>query len=160
MRRRSLVLCVGFGLLAAACDGSVATAAAPQTPDNNVAGMPGPANGHNVSITASLGGRGPVGDSVTVHIHNDGPDTAYLPRCGSGPLLLVQQFMNGGWTGGVQNFMCLAPSAPGPVQLAPGASIDEIRVFQAGRYRITASVATTSDLSNSVIAISNAFDAP
>jgi hypothetical protein len=115
---------------------------------------------HNVSITASLGGHSALGDSVTIHIHNDGPDAAYIPRCGSGPLLLVQTFMNGQWTGGVQNFMCLAPSAPGPVQLAAGASVDEVRVFQAGRYRITASVATKIDLSNSVTTTSNAIDVP
>jgi hypothetical protein len=156
---RGLVFCVGFSLLAVACDGDLVAATA-NMPDNSVAGMTAPASSHNVSITASLGGRSSIGDSVTIRIHNDGPQTAYLPRCGSGPLLLVQTFMNGVWTGGVQNFMCLAPSAPGPVQLLPGASIDEVRVFQAGRYRITASVATTSDLSNSVTTVSNAIDAP
>src|SRR5215831_19046492 len=156
---RSLVFCVGFGFFAAACSASAATAADLQAPDSAL-GAQAPARGHNVSITVSVHGRGPLGDSVTVHIHNDGPDIGYLPRCGSGPLILVQHFVNGVWTGGVQNFMCLAPSAPGPVQIVPGASVDEIRVFEPGRYRITASVATRSDLSNSVTAVSNAFDAP
>jgi hypothetical protein len=156
---RSLVVCVAFGFIAAACSASAATATDLQSPDAALS-APGPASGHDVSITVSVHDRGPLGDSVTVHIHNDGPDTAYLPRCGSGPLILVQHFVNGVWTGGVQNFMCLAPSAPGPVQLNPGASLDEIRVFEPGRYRITASVATKSDLSNSVTAVSNAFDAP
>ena len=156
---RSLVFCVGVGLLAVACDGERTTAVA-HVPESSAAGLQVPASSHNVSITASVGGRSAIGDSVTIHIHNDGPDAAYIPRCGSGPLLLVQTFMNGIWTGGVQNFMCVAPSAPGPVQLLPGASVDVVRVFQAGRYRITASVATASDLSNSVTAISNAFDAP
>jgi hypothetical protein len=151
-------MCVGVGLLAVACDGSL-TAAAAHAPDTNSAGLEA-VSSHNVSITASLGGHGPLGDSVFVHIHNDGPGTAYLPRCGSEPLILVQTFMNGTWSGGVQNFMCLAPSAPGPVTLSPGTSIDVIRVFQPGRYRITASVATASDLSDSANTVSNAFDAP
>jgi hypothetical protein len=157
---RSLLFCVGVGFAAAACSGSVNSTAALQTPDSSDAGLQAPTRSHNVSITASVVGRVSLGDSVAIRIHNDGRDTAYLPRCGSGPLILVQQFMNGVWTGGVQNFMCVAPSAPGPVQLAPGANIDIARVFQAGRYRITASVATASDLSNASTAVSNAFDAP
>jgi hypothetical protein len=156
---RSLAFCIGFGFLAAACSANAATGADLQSPDAAL-GAQAPASGHNVSISVAVHGRGPLGDSVTVHIHNDGPDTAYLPRCGSGPLTLVQHYVNGVWTGGVQNFMCLAPSAPGPVRLDPGASIDEIRVFEPGRYRLTASVATRGDLSNSVTALSNAFDAP
>jgi hypothetical protein len=157
---RSIVFCVGFGLVVAACDTTVVAGTSAHVPENAVTGLQAPASGHNVSITASLGGRGPLGDTVAIHIHNDGAETAFIPRCGTGPLILVQQFMNGAWFGGVQNFMCVAPSASGPVQLLGGASIDLVRVFQAGRYRITASVATTTDLSNSMTAVSNQFDAP
>ena len=157
---RSVAFCVAVGAFALACDTGSVVASDAHVPNNAVLGMQGPASSHNVSISATLGGRSPLGDSVTIHIHNDGPDTAYLPRCGAGPLILAQQFMNGVWNGGVQNFMCVAPTATGPVQLFPGGSIDQVRVFQAGRFRITVSVATTSDLSNSVPAVSNAFDAP
>lgn len=157
---RSIAFCVSLGLVVAACDTTVVSSTTTHVPENVVTGLQAPASGHNVSITASLGGRGPLGDTVTIHIHNDGPGTAFIPRCGTGPLVLVQQFTNGAWFGGVQNFMCLVPTAPGPVQLLGGASIDLVRVFQAGRYRITASVATTTDLSDSMTAVSNQFDAP
>ena len=138
---RRMMFSLGIALLTAACNGNL-TGTSTHVLDNPATDTQASVSAHNVSITASLGGHGPLGDSVTIHIHNDGPDTAYIPRCGSGPLLLVQTFMNGQWTGGVQNFMCLAPSAPGPVQLAPGASLDEVRVYRralsAGEVKVLA----------------------
>lgn len=146
---RGIVFGVGVSLLAAACDG-----------DLNSAGAPGPTTSQNVSIVATVGTRTAAGDSVTIHIANGGSDTAYVPRCGSAPLLLTQQFVNGVWTGGVQNFMCVAPTAPGPIQLVPGSSVDIVRVLQPGRYRMTVSVGSSNDLSNATIVVSNAVDAP
>ena len=114
-----------------------------------------------VAITATVTNRGSFGDSVVIHIANAGPGPAYLPRCGSGPLLLAQQFTNGTWTGGVQNFMCLTPSAPGPIALTAGASLDIVRVMDvSGRYRFIVSVAEDTALSTAVTATSNAFDIP
>src|SRR5262249_22251449 len=60
-------------------------------------GTPGPVISHDVAITARLGGRGPSGDTVTLHIANGGTGTAYFPQCGNQPLLLTQQFVNGQW---------------------------------------------------------------
>jgi hypothetical protein len=145
---RRIVLGVGVSLLAAACDGDLNS------------GAPLPATSQNISIVATVGARTADGDSVTIHIVNGGSDTAYVPRCGGAPLLLTQQFVNGVWAGGVQNFMCVAPTAPGPIQLLPGSSVDIIRVLQAGRYRMTVSVGSSADLSNATIAVSNAVDAP
>ena len=113
-----------------------------------------------VVISASVGGRSELGDSIHVHIANTGIDTAYLPRCGSGPLLLSQQFVDGAWIGGVQNFACVAPTEPGPVTLPPGGSVDAVRFFSSGRYRMLVSVARRVDLSDVARALSNAFDAP
>jgi len=115
---------------------------------------------HDVSITATVGRRGALGDTVTFRIANGGSAVAYMPRCGSLPLLLVQQFKDGVWTGGVQNFMCLAPAAPGPVSLGPGESIDVLRIFESGQYRMTMPVASDVALTNATQAVSNAFDAP
>jgi hypothetical protein len=107
-----------------------------------------------------VGGRDALGDSVALHFVNTGSAPAYLPRCGSEPLMLTQQFVNGVWTGGVQNFMCVAPAAPGPVQLDPGASLVLIRILKPGRYRMTATTTNLADLSNPVPLVSNTFDTP
>ncbi|HEY5062308.1 MAG TPA: hypothetical protein VII52_12280, partial [Gemmatimonadaceae bacterium] len=85
----------------------------------------------------------------------------FLSRCGGQPLLLNQQFANGAWTGGVQNFMCPMSDQPGPVTLVPGATIQLVRFFDmAGRYRFLASVALIADLSDAQTDTSNAVDVP
>ena len=114
-----------------------------------------------MTATAIVGSRGAGGDSVFVRLTNTETHPAFLPRCGAEPLLLHQQFVSGEWAGGIQNFMCLVPAAPGPVQLDPGATLQLVRVFSApGRYRFTVSVATTQDSSDAALATSNAFDIP
>ena len=65
------------------------------------------------------------------------------------------------YLGGVQNFACPAPSAPGPVTLRPAESITVERAFSdAGRYRVRVPVGTTQDLSDATPAVSNAFNVP
>lgn len=114
---------------------------------------------HGVEMVASVHSHTSAGDSVTIRITNVGPRVAFMNRCGAEPLLLVQQFVNGTWTGGVQNFMCLAPSAPGPVRLAAGESITVVRVIGiAGRYRFTSPVGEMEDLSDATQTFSNAVD--
>jgi len=152
---RSFVFCAGLSLLAIGCasDRPTGLAQVPASADGSISAA-------GVAIIGVVTGRSAAGDTVALRFVNSGPDTAYIPRCGADPLVLTQQFVNGTWIGGVQNFMCIAPSAPGPVRLDPGASVTVIRVVQAGRYRMTASVATKADLSNALPVVSNAVDAP
>ena len=144
MRSTSLLATL---LLAAACSASLTTAGGP---DGSTRG---------IEMVASVRSHTAAGDSVTIQIRNVGTRTEFLSRCGAEPLLLVQQFMNNVWTGGVQNFMCVVPSAPGPVRLAPGESITVTRVFSiAGRYRFLSPVGEMEDLSDATQVASNAFD--
>jgi len=152
---RKFAFCAGLSLLAIGCAGDRMTGVA-QVPAN----ADGALSAAGVSIIGTVTGRSAAGDTVALRFVNSGPATAYIPRCGADPLVLTQQFVNGTWTGGVQNFMCIAPSAPGPVQLNPGTSVTVIRVVQAGRYRMTTSVATQADLSNALPVVSNTIDAP
>lgn len=116
---------------------------------------------HGVTMRASVAGRGPHGDTVVVTFANGGSQVAFLPKCGAQPLLLNQQFVNDAWTGGVQNFMCPMSDQPGPVTLAPGATLQLVRFFDtAGRYRFLASVGLIADLSDAQTDTSNAFDVP
>lgn len=120
-----------------------------------------PVGAHDVSITVTVIGAVASGDSTQVHISNRGSRSAYLSRCGTGPLLLPQTFVGGSWTGGVQNFLCPVSVPPEPVEIAAGASLDVARVFAAtGRYRITAGIAGSKDFNDVTLATSNAFDVP
>ena len=144
MRLESLLATL---LVAAACGGSVTTAGGPE------------GSGRGIEMVASVVSHTSAGDSVTIRMTNTGARTEFLSRCGAQPLLLMQQFVNGVWTGGVQNFMCVAPSAPGPVRLAPGETITLGRVLSvAGRYRFTTSVGEMEDLSDATQTVSNGFD--
>jgi hypothetical protein len=143
---RSALVLATF-LLTAACSGSVATAGGPN------------GSAHGLDMVATVQAHTTVGDSVTIRITNVGSRTEFLSRCGPEPLLLMQQFVNNVWTGGVQNFMCLAPAAPGPVRLAPGETITVVRVLSvAGRYRFTTPAGEMEDLSDATQTASNAFD--
>ena len=116
---------------------------------------------NGVFVSAIVTSRTAVGDSVRIHIVNAGDRTAFISRCGSSPLLLVQQYSGGEWVGGVQTFSCVAPSEPGPVVIAPSGSLDVIRVFSTpGRYRMTTAVSTHSSLADASLATSNAFAVP
>jgi hypothetical protein len=144
MRLKSLVAIV---VLTVACSSSMATAGGPN------------GSGDGITIVASVVSHTSAGDSVTIRISNVGSQTKFFSRCGAEPLLLIQQFVNGVWTGGVQNFMCLVPAAPGPVRLAPGESLTAARVLSvAGRYRFITPVGAMEDLSDATQTPSNAFD--
>lgn len=146
MRSTSLRLIAAL-VLTAGCSATMATAGGPN------------GSTHGIEMIASVGSHTATGDSVTIRISNIGAHTEFLSRCGAEPLLLVQQFVNNVWTGGVQNFMCIVPSAPGPVRLAPGESITIVRVFDAaGRYRFLSPVGEMEDLSDASQVASNAFD--
>ena len=124
-------------------------------------GAPGDFTARGIEMVATVQSHTSAGDSVTIRISNAGAQTEFFSRCGDGPLLLLQTFIDGQWTGGVQNFMCIAPSAPGPVRLAPGESVTIVRVFDvAGRYRFTTPAGEREDLSDATLAASNAFDIP
>jgi len=98
-------------------------------------------------------------DSVTITITNLSGGDVFLLRCGQGPRLLTQQHIGELWVGGVQNFMCPVPAAPGPVRLAPGNQIVLTRVFDVtGRYRVLVTFGTSDDLADAATAYSNGFD--
>jgi hypothetical protein len=144
MRGNGLV----FGLLFAAAGCSAAT--------DTVGSI-----SHQVEVVATVTRRSANGDSVTIQIRNTGTQAAFVSRCGAGPLLLMQQFVNGEWIGGVQNFACPVPAAPGPIRLEAGESISQTRVFDiAGRYRFRTPVGSSEDLSDATQAVSNPFDVP
>lgn len=100
-------------------------------------------------------------DSVTITITNGSADDVFLLRCGQGPRLLTQQHIGELWVGGVQNFMCPVPAAPGQVRLAPGKQIVLARVFDVtGHYRVLVTVGTNDDLADAGSVYSNGFDVP
>jgi hypothetical protein len=100
-------------------------------------------------------------DSVAITITNGGGRDVFLLRCGQGPRLLTQQHIGELWVGGVQNFMCPVPAAPGQVRLAPGEQIVLTRVFDVtGRYRMLVTFGTSDDLADAATAYSNGFDVP
>ena len=114
----------------------------------------------NVVVNA-VGVRVADRDSVTITITNGSDGDVFLLRCGQGPRLLTQQHIGELWVGGVQNFMCPVPAAPGPVRLAPGKQIVLTRVFDVtGRYRVLVTVGTSDDLADAASAYSNGFDVP
>jgi hypothetical protein len=149
---------VGIGLvaatvLAAACSGALRGVSEPSANELT------PANG--VSATAVIAGKSQAGDSVVITFSNGGTQTAYMSRCGSQPLVLMQQFIGEQWVGGVQNFMCPVSSEPGPVKLAPGGTFQLVRFLDAtGRYRFFAAVGSSADLSDAQRAVSNGVDVP
>ena len=116
---------------------------------------------HDIEVVATVTRRIANEDSVTIQIRNLGTQSAFVSRCGAGPLLLMQQFVNGEWIGGVQNFACPVPAAPGPIRLNAGESISQTRLFDiAGRYRFRTPVGSAEDLSDVTQAVSNPFEVP
>lgn len=114
----------------------------------------------NVVVNA-VGVRVAGRDSVTITITNGGDRDVFLSRCGQGPRLLTQQHIGELWVGGLQNFMCPVPAAPGPVRLAPGERIELARVFDVtGRYRVLVTVGTNDGLADAASVFSNGFDVP
>jgi hypothetical protein len=122
---------------------------------------PGRTPAHGVDVVATVIRRVASGDTVTIRITNAGDQDAFLSRCGSGPLVLAQKFIGTQWTGGVQNILCLVPTAPGPIRLGPTESLTVMRVFiDAGRYRFLVPVASTQGETDVTQAVSNEFDVP
>jgi hypothetical protein len=116
---------------------------------------------HDVEMVAIVTRRAAGGDSVVIQIRNTGSGAAFVSRCGAGPLLLTQQFVNGEWIGGVQNFACPVPSAPGPIRLEAGGEVREARLIDGtGRFRFRTPVGTSIDLADAMPAVSNSFDIP
>jgi hypothetical protein len=125
------------------------------------AGDPNGIPAHDVELVAIVQSRAASGDSVTIRFTNTGAQAAFMSRCGDGPLILVQTFVGGQWTGGVQNFACVTPAAPGPVRLEPGESLTVVRILsEPGRYRFRTPVGERDDLSDATQAASNAVDIP
>ena len=119
-----------------------------------------PSPSPNVVVNA-VGVRVASHDSITITITNAGDNAVFLLRCGQGPRLLTQQHIGELWVGGVQNFMCPVPAAPGQVRLAPGEQVVLTRVFDiTGRYRVLVTVGTNDDLADAASVYSNGFDVP
>lgn len=111
-------------------------------------------------LTAKISGHSADGDSVFVDVANLGTTALFLDRCGADPLMLLQQFVNGVWTGGIESISCLT-SPEGPVKLAAGAHLTVVRVLSTpGRFRFLARAGTLPDLSDVAPVTSNAFDIP
>jgi hypothetical protein len=114
-----------------------------------------------VTATATVGGQSAVGDTVFLDIANNGNATVYFPRCGTEPLVLTQELVNGVWVGGVQNFACLNTGTTATsIPLSPGAHIKLSRIFAAsGEFRFVLNCATVPDLKDTSPCISsNPFD--
>ena len=115
---------------------------------------------HGVQIVAAVSSHGAELDSVTARVTNTGGHAVFVPRCGSAPLLLTQQFVNGAWVDR-ETPACPASSAFSPIQLDPGFTLVAVRVFtQSGRFRFATSVGETEDFNNSARSTSNAFALP
>src|SRR5690349_16915128 len=112
----------------------------------------------DVQITiASI--RIPGADSLVITIANRSAAPLFFTRCGSGPTMLMEQFVDGAWTNAVQNFACLAPSAPGPVELDPGASVSLTRELTLpGRFRYVVFGSDSSTLTATTLFVSDAID--
>lgn len=112
---------------------------------------------HGVQIVAAVSTHAAAVDTVTARVTNTSTHAVFVPRCGSDPLLLPQQFVNGSWTDG-DNPACPASSALSPIQLDPGFTLVAVRIFtRPGRFRLVMSVGETEDFANSARATSNSF---
>ena len=110
-----------------------------------------------VRIVAAVTAHSAALDTVTARVTNTGARAVFIPRCGSGPLLSRQQFVNGAWSD-ADNPTCPAGSALNPIQLDPGLTLVAASVLtQAGRFRFITTVGESEDFSNSARATSNSF---
>jgi hypothetical protein len=110
---------------------------------------------HGVQIVAAVTSHSAALDTITARVTNAGADAVFIPRCGSGPLLLTQQFVNGVWSD-AENPTCPAGSAVSPIQLDPGLTLVAVRVVtQTGRFRFVTTVGQSEDFSQSTRATSN-----
>jgi len=111
----------------------------------------------DVNLTARVAAVQSGGDSIVVVAHNHTTGVVYLKRCGSRPLLLTQQFVNGEWQGGVQNFLCPVPNGPDPMPVSPGDSVVTPVFESAGTFRFIVIAGTTSDLADGGQRFSNSI---
>ena len=89
---------------------------------------------------------------------NTGVYSVFVARCGDGPLVLVEQFVDGAWQEGPTPD-CAPTTASGPIELASGATISADRAFaEIGRYRMSVTVDTTSAMATAVRVRSLRFD--
>ena len=65
---------------------------------------------HGVQIVAAVSAHCTALDTVTARVTNIEHRAVFVPSCGSGPLLLTQEFVNGAWTDG-ENAACDAADA-------------------------------------------------
>ena len=115
---------------------------------------------HGVQIIAAVASHGTTLDTVTARVTNTGDRAVFVPRCGTGPLLLTQQFVNGKWID-VANAACPAGDALSPITLDPGLTLVAVKVFtESGRFRLVTTVAETEDFSSSARSTSNSFSLP
>jgi hypothetical protein len=115
---------------------------------------------HGVQIIAAVSSHNTVLDTVTARLTNTGARAVFIPRCGSGPLLLTQQFVNGGWTDAA-NAACPAGDGLNPIELDPGLTLVTVKVFtEPGRFRLVTTVGESEDFSNSARSTSNSFALP
>ena len=115
---------------------------------------------HGVQIIAAVSSHHTVLDTVTARVTNTGARAVFIPRCGSGPLLLTQQFVNGGWTDAAIA-ACPAGDGLNPIELDPGLTLVTVKVFtEPGRFRLVTTVGESEDFSNSERSTSNSFALP
>jgi hypothetical protein len=115
---------------------------------------------HGVQIIAAATSHHAAVDTVTARLTNTGDRAVFIPRCGTGPLLLSQQFVNGKWIDGT-NAACSAADALNPITLDPGLTLVTVQLFtEPGRFRFVTTVGETEDFSNSARSTSNSFALP
>ena len=115
---------------------------------------------HGVQIVAAVSSHGASVDTVTARITNTGARGAFIPRCGSAPLLQTQQFSSGTWIDAA-DATCPAGGALNPIELDPGATIVAVKLFSAsGRFRLVTTVGESDDFSQSARSTSNPFAIP
>lgn len=113
--------------------------------------------------TIAVAGSVPTieGPSVTLRIANAGQDTVLVEACGSGPRLLLERFTGGQWTNYGPATICAISVPPGPIGLAPGASMQTHWIFsESGRYRAQVRVAAKRNPTAYALVSSAAFDIP
>jgi hypothetical protein len=127
----------------------------------SVNGIPDPQTS-DPQITVTLAKRGPQGDSLVMTVTNVSSHPVFFTRCGPGPTVFVEQFVNNSWTGAVQNFLCVqTPGETGPVQLGVGQALSVSRVLsEPGHFRFAIVAGDDANLSNSRLLTSDGFDVP